>query len=228
MHAGMFGNIQSLTDDLGQNGSEEPAGSRSKVSCNVCRKRKVRCTKELPKCIVCSSSSQACSYPKFLLKRGPKIGSRQSKVRRTGDRLGCRPTHLGDDAEMHVLSGVHYSDEAMTEQEDSAHLTPLPLQSSSSRPKDDILALSYILHPAHEKLSPEGQYELPARITLKVGTNSIFDSTCWKLGLTPELLQKLYVNGINPGLRTLSKRRYTNIEQGCRIFQEFHFVSTIS
>lgn len=193
-HGRMFGNIQSQTDVSGKTNSEGPRGSGSKASCNVCRQRKVRCTKERPECVVCVSASQACSYPTLLRKRGPKIGSRHSRVRSRGDHQGNYRNDLSDDAGIRVRSGVHFSDDAMPEHWDAAPVT-VPL--SSSRPKDDILALSYILHPTlhptPEKLSPEGQQELPGKTPSKVGMGSIFDSTCWHLGLTPKLLLRLYV-----------------------------------
>ncbi|RFU34099.1 hypothetical protein B7463_g2204, partial [Scytalidium lignicola] len=172
-----------------QTHSKRTRDSGSKTSCNNCRKRKVRCTKEQPACLVCVSASQTCSYPALLRKRGPKIGSRQSKPRNRGDHQGSRRNNLSGDAGICAWNkGVHLSEEVIPEHED---VTPSTASLPSSRPKDDILALSYILHPTHEKLSPEGQQELPENATSKVGMESIFDSTCWHLGLTPQLLLHL-------------------------------------
>lgn len=52
------------------------------LSCQSCRRRKVRCDKELPSCSLCVKSSQNCTYPAGPLKPGPKLGSSQRSVKR--------------------------------------------------------------------------------------------------------------------------------------------------
>lgn len=52
------------------------------LSCQSCRRRKVRCDKELPSCSLCTKSSQTCNYPSGPLKPGPKLGSSQRSLKR--------------------------------------------------------------------------------------------------------------------------------------------------
>lgn len=61
------------------------------LSCQSCRRRKVRCDKELPSCSLCLKSSQICNYPPGPLKPGPKLGSSQrslKKRRRSKEEVG--------------------------------------------------------------------------------------------------------------------------------------------
>ena len=53
------------------------------LSCQSCRRRKVRCDKELPSCSLCVKSSQTCTYPPGPLKPGPKLGSSQRSLKRS-------------------------------------------------------------------------------------------------------------------------------------------------
>lgn len=52
------------------------------LSCQSCRRRKVRCDKELPSCSLCIKSSQTCTYPPGPLKPGPKLGSSQRSLKK--------------------------------------------------------------------------------------------------------------------------------------------------
>ncbi|KAH8812615.1 fungal-specific transcription factor domain-containing protein [Xylogone sp. PMI_703] len=189
-HGSMFGNIQSQTDVSRQTPSGRLRDPMSKISCSSCRKRKVRCTKERPACLVCVSTSQTCSYPTLLRKRGPKIGSRHSKLRNKGDLQRSHRNDPNKDAGRRSWSNnVHLSDDVMPEPE---NVVSAAASLPSSRAKDDILALSYILHPTLENLFPECQQQQASEKTpAEVMMGSIFDSTCWHLGLTPELLLRL-------------------------------------
>ena len=53
------------------------------LSCQECRRRKVKCDRQLPICGTCIDSSMACIYPAGPLKPGPKPGfNRRPKKRR--------------------------------------------------------------------------------------------------------------------------------------------------
>ncbi|OAG35792.1 hypothetical protein AYO21_10026 [Fonsecaea monophora] len=61
------------------------AGSGSSVSniaCCSCRRRKVKCTREIPQCGICLQTNQACEYPASSTRPGPKIGSTQQARKR--------------------------------------------------------------------------------------------------------------------------------------------------
>lgn len=46
-----------------------------RLSCRACRSRKVRCSRESPRCLNCRACDQSCEYPSKTLKPGPKRGS---------------------------------------------------------------------------------------------------------------------------------------------------------
>lgn len=52
------------------------------LSCQSCRRRKVRCHKQLPSCSLCVKISRTCTYPSGPLKPGPKLGSSQRSLKR--------------------------------------------------------------------------------------------------------------------------------------------------
>ena len=53
------------------------------LSCQECRRRKIKCDRQLPTCVACLSSSMACVYPAGPLKPGPKPGfTRRPKKRK--------------------------------------------------------------------------------------------------------------------------------------------------
>ncbi|KAJ9502005.1 hypothetical protein H2202_002069 [Exophiala xenobiotica] len=61
---------------------EEGTQLRSAIACHVCRKRKVKCGREMPQCSLCQQSLQVCEYARKPLRPGPKIGSTQNPRKR--------------------------------------------------------------------------------------------------------------------------------------------------
>lgn len=59
--------------NISEEGRRSP--SHSTLACYMCRKRKIKCGRELPHCTICKETSQECSYPAKPLRPGPKIGS---------------------------------------------------------------------------------------------------------------------------------------------------------
>ena len=72
------------------------------LSCQSCRRRKVRCDKELPSCSLCVKSSQTCTYPPEPLKPGPKLGSSQRSLK--------RPRRSKEDAGDQLVDGNGFRD----------------------------------------------------------------------------------------------------------------------
>lgn len=68
---------------------EDSDTAPAKIACRACRQRKVRCSKELPRCSNCHNYQQLCDYPSSTLKPGPKYGS--SQKRRRLDNLSTAP-----------------------------------------------------------------------------------------------------------------------------------------
>lgn len=63
------------------------------LSCQECRRRKVKCSWQRPKCAGCINSSLACAYPSGPLKPGPKPGRQRLRKRRT-EQAACRQEML--------------------------------------------------------------------------------------------------------------------------------------
>ncbi|KAE8360996.1 hypothetical protein BDV27DRAFT_148185 [Aspergillus caelatus] len=56
---------------------------QANLSCQECRRRKIKCDRQLPTCVACTSYTIPCVYPAGPLKPGPKPGAfRRSKKRR--------------------------------------------------------------------------------------------------------------------------------------------------
>lgn len=64
------------------NSSKDESAQRSTIACQVCRRRKIKCGRELPHCNLCQQSLQNCTYPEKPLRPGPKIGSTQNPRKR--------------------------------------------------------------------------------------------------------------------------------------------------
>lgn len=60
------------------------------MACAFCRKRKLRCNREVPKCDSCLKFGYDCEYapPKEGTKKDPKSGPNPSHVKKFEDRLG--------------------------------------------------------------------------------------------------------------------------------------------
>ncbi|KAE8387117.1 fungal-specific transcription factor domain-containing protein [Aspergillus alliaceus] len=160
--------------------SSSPSSRQADISCHSCRKRKVKwwvhveeqekseiADRTYPNCLVCSQTSQTCTYPAGPLKPGPKIGSfrRRKRPRHDGrfdaeDDDGSKaPSWLGTrhatdshaDAAPAPDSEVEEA-EVVLEEHDSRDV------SSTGEPKTP--DLSFILHPAHEPSPPESNRNL--------------------------------------------------------------------
>lgn len=61
-----------------------------RMACAFCRKRKLRCNREVPKCDSCLKFGYDCEYapPKESSKKDPKSGPTPSHVKKFEDRLG--------------------------------------------------------------------------------------------------------------------------------------------
>ncbi|KAH7129693.1 fungal-specific transcription factor domain-containing protein [Dactylonectria estremocensis] len=70
-------------DDSGLDSQAGRASSaRSSLACESCKRRKAKCDRRLPSCVLCQKTSENCVYPTQRLKPGPKIGSSRRKHQR--------------------------------------------------------------------------------------------------------------------------------------------------
>ncbi|TGO51915.1 hypothetical protein BELL_1697g00010 [Botrytis elliptica] len=115
----------------------------AKVACKLCRKRKVKCNRELPRCQPCENLQQRCVYPQHVQKPGPKLGTSQKKRRTTNH----RPEKRRKISE----SFPNYSESEDHADCEGANYGFSP--KSILRPAD-MLSISFIIHPSHDSWPP--------------------------------------------------------------------------
>ncbi|KPI41407.1 uncharacterized protein AB675_9135 [Cyphellophora attinorum] len=119
------------------------AGNLSKIACHNCRKRKVKCDRELPACSICSYNNQVCSYPDRVLKPGPKLGSKNARSKR-------RRSSVDDD----TLQGDRHPHQPGSGT--GPECSPMPGSPATLNDNREMQSLSFIIHPSHELTSPGG------------------------------------------------------------------------
>ena len=171
-------------------------GSPSSVmACYMCRKRKIKCSRELPSCAICERSSQPCSYPSRAGRPGPKIGSTQAPRKRH------RPSVEEDDPRgrnKHRLD-LQQREQDSSDNESTNLSGPLPDTSMSSassyRQIQEMQSLSFIVHPSHESCSPEDAQErqdaYPGSASVAVRRPAVLATTCLALKTNLDLLDRL-------------------------------------
>lgn len=75
--------VDSVDESIfGFTGSPLDEASLAPLSCFICRKRKVKCSRQLPACSLCTRLSLDCAYPTESQKPGPKKGANQERKKR--------------------------------------------------------------------------------------------------------------------------------------------------
>ncbi|KAK7206983.1 fungal-specific transcription factor domain-containing protein [Myxozyma melibiosi] len=153
---------------------------KSDIACLICRKRKIKCGRELPHCGVCRQTNQTCEYPPGHLKPGPKIGSLQKRRKRQREEAQAEPTPTPTQSEQQrsispkqtvspagpttapassarpSLPAGSVEPEALKPDEADEDAEPASADASKQRrdSQNTICYLSYILHPSHEASTP--------------------------------------------------------------------------
>ncbi|KAL4748418.1 fungal-specific transcription factor domain-containing protein [Aspergillus terricola var. indicus] len=140
---------------------------RSDISCHACRKRKVKCDRTYPHCLVCEQTDNTCTYPAGPLKPGPKIGSLRTRkrARATVDN-GLEPPAGAAVAwleEGEYASDIHSGSCVPDGQGASTVLVGASVQNGSTTAETKALDLSFILHPSHVSSPPNKEATEPAR-----------------------------------------------------------------
>ncbi|KAH8601818.1 hypothetical protein B0O99DRAFT_680934 [Bisporella sp. PMI_857] len=65
-----------------------PEAGESALSCQRCRKRKIKCDRVLPSCKTCIDREATCCYPETAQKPGPKAGTIRRKPKTEAKSLG--------------------------------------------------------------------------------------------------------------------------------------------
>jgi hypothetical protein len=198
---------------------EEGTQLRSAIACHVCRKRKVKCGREMPQCSLCQQSLQVCEYARKPLRPGPKIGSTQNPRKRKSRSkrhpyLGpCRASRIINTWFFIAADGEEDQTQEPTRQptsparqirSDNSNITSTRISNSQdvseapespARQADDIQALGFIIHPSHESCSSEkGKDDSPGSNSHSHSQQgSHVSASCYALGFSPVLPDHLYV-----------------------------------
>ncbi|OQD68780.1 hypothetical protein PENDEC_c031G02206 [Penicillium decumbens] len=144
---------------------------RSALACHACRKRKVKCDRQFPQCLVCDQTGQTCNYPLRSMKPGPKIGSsqKQRKYRRLKETASSR--HASSYSSPPVGPGISPQGSDLDildnglEKGEVVPAVPTDPTETSARvetrkgerqraSQSNTLDLAFILHPSHEATTP--------------------------------------------------------------------------
>ncbi|KAH6999323.1 fungal-specific transcription factor domain-containing protein [Ilyonectria destructans] len=185
---------------------EEEAKRKSSITCHSCRRRKVKCNRELPYCQVCVDSGQTCEYPDRHLKPGPKIGALVFGSRAHLQSGRIETVNLRRDADGD--RGGQYSQGDVEQMSIPDRQTGPPsfekTSNASTTLRDDeqcrgrrgsqlnINDLSFILHPSHEASTPE-KSQSAASVVEVVATEdeSLYQKACFQLGLSEQAMEKI-------------------------------------
>ncbi|KAM0244422.1 hypothetical protein ACHAP5_006224 [Fusarium lateritium] len=183
-----------MTGDLPIATSEDGDKGKAASACNVCRRRKIKCGKELPHCLLCQQNSLQCDYPRELRRRGPKIGSTQKLRRRQRQHPRGRPGAFDIPYKAPIeIREPHTQLQPPVVQQSASLVTQLPQPPtrniSASTP--NMQSLSFILHPSHESYSPgDRSIQSPSGDAPSSEQNHIAAS-CQDLGFEPGHLREL-------------------------------------
>ncbi len=161
---------------------EETGQLLSTRTCESCRQRKIKCSRELPRCVICERSSKECTYPERVLKPGPKLGSSQGQRKRRRESAGDQLFDASSKALRRTSNSSHQSNH---NNEDSI------VPTSSTQHPNDIQTLSFIIHPSHESCSPEQHHETVMSAAPPVDDETLVSLSCYTLGMEPGYLKHL-------------------------------------
>jgi len=171
---------------------EKTGEPRSTIACHVCRRRKIKCGRELPRCAMCEQSSQECAYPQRAARPGPKIGSSQLGRKRNRDQSGNERNYSNSNRRQ----SQNYREDESSEnaKEATAPSSPDPSETSgaSYERAKTIQSLSFIIHPSHESCSPEdAQTRTPQVAPAPSKGETAVTAICSALSISPDLMNRL-------------------------------------
>jgi hypothetical protein len=204
---------------------KESTRARSIIACCKCRAQKIKCSRELPQCLICQTQKQQCSYPPRAQKPSPKVGSSQNTRRRRRQ-----------DHEQRQASGTTLQDNFESENEDRrtrlSHETSPSEQSSTSHTSylkysQHIQSLSYTIHPNHESCALEDGQDITPAVNPTYSKEAFLTSTCYLLGIGPDLMKHLCVHHVLGPIGWLAVQLlhigvYTDGVQSQRLLHDIH------
>jgi hypothetical protein len=151
---------------------------QSTLACYVCRRRKIRCGRELPRCVVCEETLQSCEYPQRVSKPGPKIGTtRKSHARQRQDSNGVDASRSS--------CAVANEDTFDLQCAPSSPAQPSTSTASGGERSRPTHSLSFIMHPSHESCASDPDSAAPPPTNPHPDHESPLADTYNALGITP-------------------------------------------
>ncbi|RDL38598.1 uncharacterized protein BP5553_02938 [Venustampulla echinocandica] len=189
---------------------EETGELRSNIACYVCRKRKIKCGREIPHCSICEQSSQSCYYPGRAARPGPKIGSTQNGRKRQRDSSNLEKGN-SKPSKRHAVEPLEGAKNENTEV-GGDYTSPNHSVTSTTSYKQvkDMQSLSFIIHPSHECCSPEEEQAQVHTPDPPSNEEPMLTATCYALDISPDIMNRLL-------------DEYFNTFTSFRLFREPHF-----
>lgn len=136
--------MQKMSEIITQVVMNEATGTYSStITCTMCRQRKIKCSREVPCCMVCRRSAQQCHYPETAKRPGPRVGYVQ------GTRQKSSSGTKGNGGEKRKRSRSSTSNVEIRGIEDCEDREAAQSESSASPSSETIHSLSLIIHPWH-------------------------------------------------------------------------------
>ena len=161
-----------------------PDDSKTKIACHACRLRKVKCSREFPRCSTCRNCGQGCVYPSTTLKPGPKPGS-------VHKRRCLGPNIQGASPEAHFKAAPS----EVLKKDSLANPTPsgIAYEDEDLRCSRQMHTVSELCHPSNETLSPNaaGEGSLPQE-NASAGENGLV-TACKALGVSEDSMKQMLV-----------------------------------
>ena len=188
--------------------SADSAEPSSNIACHACRRRKVKCGKELPFCLRCQQSAQRCVYPEKAQRPGPKIGDTRGPGKRQAQSMLALTFSCLFESNLpqgsRFENGVQpearrqrISDTACDSSGDRGQLQhPAVAQSpdvadATTWDARTMHNLAFLVHPSHESRSPEDRYsQTPGSVSQSTSEAFLADS-CFALGVPRQKMDQL-------------------------------------
>ncbi|KAH8812365.1 fungal-specific transcription factor domain-containing protein [Xylogone sp. PMI_703] len=178
--------------------SPDSGASHSKLACERCKRRKIKCDRSFPSCRTCYGSSRECVYPLTANKPGPKPGAPQR--RRTRLAQGQRATQIQSSNDLDIPK-VDLSPSKVRPIENSSGI-PSPISSivvatpETETPSSSSLALSQLLHLSHD-LAPSNTHNTDSETVSEPRYDVIVSKFCDAFSITTEDYLFLYTAYFN-------------------------------
>lgn len=153
------------------------------LSCVMCRSKKNRCDRVLPRCSTCVAAQRSCSYPQKIQKPGPKPG-------RSYPRPWAKSTSPQSDEETNSKERASRT-RARRQRNQTRKLSCGPDLKPSSTQAKDIRKISFLFHPSHNSISSTGT-ETPSLIDVELrGSEIVLLSVSEFLCSTPAAIEQM-------------------------------------